>query len=239
MKRLPVVRPELETLRARLHRAEDKKAIDWFKWIGSPTAWLALILSSTSLYFNIFRQLDNINAIIDIVAIPSENDNKRFDVTVSNRQIILTNNGNRYAILRNCWVTIEKYNKPSENGIKIVYSDYVILQSSDETIIKPGEMIIKTLDVNNDLTKSANDRWIINGNKMELSNNIVEKGDRVKIDIVFVIVTPDGVNEEIRKTFLDYDLRPGLGALSNYLGVLKFNKKAVNLKKDYTNIFTQ
>jgi hypothetical protein len=52
-----------DQFRERLRRPK-KPPIDWAKWIGSPTAWLALTISASSLYLTLVRKSDDLRVVV-------------------------------------------------------------------------------------------------------------------------------------------------------------------------------
>ena len=54
---------KLEAFRKRLRDPEKKKA-SWQFWIGSPTAWLALFISSTTAFFTLFYHSDELRVAV-------------------------------------------------------------------------------------------------------------------------------------------------------------------------------
>jgi len=53
----------LEALRKRLRRPE-RKTINWQFWIGSPTAWLALVVSSATAFYTFFYYSDQLSLVM-------------------------------------------------------------------------------------------------------------------------------------------------------------------------------
>src|SRR5262245_47683027 len=57
-------RPEIETFRSRLKQPK-KATTNWQQWIGSPTAWLALILSASSFFYTFLYYSDDLSVVMD------------------------------------------------------------------------------------------------------------------------------------------------------------------------------
>jgi hypothetical protein len=53
---------KFQAFRKRL-RVPKKEKSNWSSWIGSPTAWLALVISSTTAFFSLFYHSDELSVV--------------------------------------------------------------------------------------------------------------------------------------------------------------------------------
>ena len=57
--------PDIEAFRDRLKKPKKEKSINWQQWIGSPTAWLALLLSASSFFYTFLYHSDELSVVMD------------------------------------------------------------------------------------------------------------------------------------------------------------------------------
>lgn len=135
----------VEKFRERLNPPKRPKT-DWSKWIGSPTAWLALMLSGFSAYFTVIRKADELGVIVRdtpivVRTLPTD------DLAVINFQqdLSFTNAGNRPAAITNIalliWTPERKEERcPSDSEPKRSY-DY----DFQSVVVRPGDIVTTTL----------------------------------------------------------------------------------------------
>jgi hypothetical protein len=131
-----------DQFRERLRRPK-KPPIDWAKWIGSPTAWLALTISASSLYLTLVRKSDDIRVVVghpEPMSIGGAG--SQINLRGSDQTLIFINSGNRAAVINEVtlllWFQSEKTgpptcSKPASWPIALSY-DFAPL------VIKPGEI---------------------------------------------------------------------------------------------------
>lgn len=134
-----------EQFRERLRPA--KKEANWTKWIGSPTAWLALILSAATFYTASVRKNDDLKVVINKLArlFIDKAGTPSFDATT--QDLIFMNAGNRPIAVNSIGLKIWFWPAGKKEPPRCGETTMVIDLSYDFTplIIKPGEMSLLSL----------------------------------------------------------------------------------------------
>ncbi|WP_316229997.1 hypothetical protein [Bradyrhizobium sp. SZCCHNR1051] len=135
-----------EHLRDRLW-PPPKPGVDWSKWIGSPVAWLALLLSAASLYATVVRTRDDLRVVINNIPFMSVS-SKAQELSGLSQNLVFVNAGNRPVAVTKINLTVwfrpgNERPEPScdEHGMKALLN-YVFTP----LVIKPGEMSLLALD---------------------------------------------------------------------------------------------
>ena len=175
-----------ERLFSRPHEP-TKRRIDWTKWIGSPTAWLALILSVVSTYFSFFRQNDDIQVIvqdgIQVFAHPDD-----IEVYFPQQHLIMINAGNRPAAISDFGLYLGQI--PVDEDWNSCPRQVELVYAFDGLVLKPGDMIPVSLETFKNGLEVKGNRVIV-----EHSDWRREEGKYVLTCLMFRIATPDGISQ--------------------------------------------
>jgi hypothetical protein len=82
----------LERFRRRL--SEGPKKTDWTRWIGSPTAWIALTLSLATTFYSYIYYSDDLSVVVELPDVVSAADNKSFTIELP-AGVTFINSGSR------------------------------------------------------------------------------------------------------------------------------------------------
>lgn len=85
----------LEAFRNRL-RGPERKEINWQFWVGSPTAWLALFLSSTTAFYTFLYHSDQLSVVVDSPTIRPDGNTFRISPPAG---MTLINSGSRPVVV--------------------------------------------------------------------------------------------------------------------------------------------
>ncbi|WP_315765487.1 MULTISPECIES: hypothetical protein [unclassified Bradyrhizobium] len=146
-----------ETLRERIREPKKRSRSDWSKWIGSPTAWLALVLSSTTAYFNI-RKYDDVTVVFGSLPGVLANPQSPIKIFGWKRNLVFINTGNRpvaiRGILLRAWFQSPNESAPrcSEVAAKHVLR---IRYELEPLVVKPGEMTESKLEKSSSIEDEA------------------------------------------------------------------------------------
>jgi len=136
---------ETEAGGSEIELSETKVGLALKDWIAICLSSLALSVSVISAYFNFFREIDDVRLILGdqrpLSILSVKGANLRVGATYN---LLLMNAGNRTAAITDLDFVIHQPRKHSSNSCD---SSYALFFSFDPIIIKPGEMITKTVDL--------------------------------------------------------------------------------------------
>ncbi|UQD69344.1 hypothetical protein JEY40_25365 [Bradyrhizobium japonicum] len=133
----------LEAFRSRL-RGSEKKSSNWQFWIGSPTAWLALIISSTTAFFNFVYYTDELSVIGSPAAIFEKEG--MFRVAAPNRFLFINSGSRPISVIGADIHLVQPPNKNEENFSCIGGGHYQSVDLAMEpTIVKAHDASIVQL----------------------------------------------------------------------------------------------
>jgi hypothetical protein len=138
----------LEAFRKRL-RGPEKEKTNWPFWIGSPTAWLALVISSTTAFFSFIYYSDQLSvvAVIDYVETPA-----RLHVTVPT-DVTFINSGSRPIAVTLINLRIVQRPDPlgprCQRGEDSELEDSLFLIKFKPTVIKPYDAVVEDISLAN------------------------------------------------------------------------------------------
>jgi hypothetical protein len=129
----------LDQFRERLRRPE-KASTDWAKWIGSPTAWLALLLSAFSVYGTLVRKTDDLRVVTHRK--PSAVvQGQQVEFLALDQDLILINSGNRAAAVTE--ITLILWFQDGNESVTCDHDHYQPIYLNYDfspVVVKPGEM---------------------------------------------------------------------------------------------------
>jgi hypothetical protein len=159
----------LEAFRKRL-RGPDKEKGNWQFWIGSPTAWLALLLSSTTAFYTFLYHSDELSVVIDSPSIVLDNDGKL--AVHSPSSVTFINSGSRPVAVTGIQLIlvqpIENFPDPQCRGSGS-YSNLSL--EFEQTVVKPYDAVAKPLGFYN--------KKPLEEEKVELTKENTGKGESV------------------------------------------------------------
>jgi hypothetical protein len=136
----------LDQFRARLRPPAKKPFIDWSKWIGSPTAWLALTLSALSTYQTMIRKADDLRVVVSTTPLmrikTGEDGAARLHLSKPTQNLVLINSGNRAAAISSIALHLwfQSNGRPTCDGTHVPKVSLFLFYDFVPQVIKPGEM---------------------------------------------------------------------------------------------------
>jgi hypothetical protein len=144
---------KLEAFRKRL-RVPEREKRNWQSWVGSPTAWLALILSASSFFYTFLYHSDELSVVIDEPVIQLNRQNK-IEIT-SPRGVTFINSGSRPVAVTGVRLNImQRYESFPNPRCKDSYSKNIHFVF-EQTVIKPYDAISKPVKFANEERYSEN-----------------------------------------------------------------------------------
>ena len=221
----------IEQLRERLWLSK-KTSTDWGKWVGSPTSWLALLLSSATAYFTLIHHSDDIRAVIGNRPKPfadlTQNSSVALGIWGVKQHLIVINSGNRAAAITAVILSLRLPLKETATSCKSEVSKALELEYVfDGVVVKPGEIKPIALDK---FSGYGIDR--VEDDTLYLRKGVfnVEKGTYVIACLSFGIITPDNVATNIAIPLYATKLRTlGEVLLTRYEPYLFKTDRPVNL----------
>jgi hypothetical protein len=139
-----------EQFRERL-RQPKTPPVDWAKWIGSPTAWLALTISASSLYLTLVRKSDDLRVVVSHrhpMSIWLGTPGSQIELREPDQTLIFINSGNRAAAINEIKLLLwfQSANSPPSTCSKPSSWSLTLSYDFAPLVIKPGE--ITSLSVN-------------------------------------------------------------------------------------------
>ncbi|XUM19819.1 hypothetical protein ACRAVF_19330 [Bradyrhizobium oligotrophicum S58] len=182
----------LDELRERLYPAKKpERKLDWSKWIGSPTAWLALILSGTTAYLTL-RKYDDLQVVLrdSFVIVYSDYVKPRLSVHNWGQDLILINSGTRPIAINEValriWFDLDSAGErdcewTGETNPPI--SSYTLVYKLQPFIVRPSEMVQSKLTEVDQIF--VNDIKGFKGFKISLSarENLIDKNGSLVWDL--------------------------------------------------------
>jgi hypothetical protein len=183
-----------ERLRERLRPPKKTpKSIDWSKWIGSPVAWLALLLSSLTAYTTYFRKADDVRVIIDtfpylaIRTATRRHADQLYSALVPH-DFVFINSGNREAIILDIMLHIwfaPVREKVSQDCRRPPTLEFKLRYEFSPLVIKPGEMIPRPM------LKIEDGAYGAGGAPPSVVNFAVKKGEVTELEMSPLPTTDD------------------------------------------------
>lgn len=131
---------KLESLRKRLRGSEKEKA-NWPSWIGSPTAWLALIISSITAFYNFLYYSDQLSVVVQPLL--ARFDDKGVDITTP-EPLVFINSGTRpiavlYVDMHVMQPAPNRSDEPNclQEGIATISLEF------ERVVVKPYDTVVK------------------------------------------------------------------------------------------------
>jgi hypothetical protein len=115
------VNERLDAFRKRLHGPEKEKD-RWKFWVGSPVAWLGLVLSVQTAYINFFRVSDDLKVVITNPSIEPRHESDTGASLSVKFTGTFANNGNRPAVVVGSRLKIGNWFNPDRGCDQISYS---------------------------------------------------------------------------------------------------------------------
>jgi hypothetical protein len=187
-----------DQFRERLRRPK-KPPTDWAKWIGSPTAWLALLLSAFSVYGTLVRKTDDIRVVTHrkpSAVVQGE----RVEFWALDQDLILINSGNRAAAVTE--ITLILWFQGGNESVTCDHNHHQSIYLNydfSSVVVKPGEMasltLSKFIDYNVPLSKGILPvEYEVSGGKLTSASfrSAPKAGDIMAVCLSFRIILPDG-----------------------------------------------
>jgi hypothetical protein len=195
----------IEELRERLE-TPAKARVEWSKWIGSPTSWLALSLSAVTAYFTLIRQSDDIRVVVgerpllyvDLV----EKDRPRLGIQQLQQHLTIINSGNRTAAITSIALVVGRSFKGGEAQCQYESKPskpFSLEYAFGGVVIKPGEIVsisLEHLDRGVDYALQRDNK----GNTAVIHDAFlrVSRNTYVVACLWFLVITPDNVSQNAR-----------------------------------------
>jgi hypothetical protein len=168
----------LESFRKRL-RGPDKQKGDWK--VGSPTAWLALLLSLTTTYLNL-RRHDDFKVIITNVTFELKDDQTAYGKLSNTFVATFINGGNRPVSVLSAKAAIGQFFDEKRNCDQVPQYQSVKLEIKP-FVVKPGEIGIEPVTTKGSDSTIA---YIENYSRLDTA-----AGHKALLCLQFTVVTPD------------------------------------------------
>jgi hypothetical protein len=154
---------EIEEFRRMLKGPEKKKfGTNWHQWIGSPTAWLALMLSVSTAFYTFLYHSDELSVVIDTPDISvgevwdtedgrqevsssfPVGDKRPPIVVTSPRGVAFINSGTRPIAVTSVWFALVR---PDASGPALCKKERAVEQNFDfeQIVIKPYDVAYRKL----------------------------------------------------------------------------------------------
>jgi hypothetical protein len=205
----PTARAFRDRLQQMSEKAKSKRLkFAWKDWIGSPTAWLALLISGVTAYYNLFYRSDDIRVSISSPSLFYNPKTELIEVSIPS-DVTVINAGNRTAALTRMQIffaqPFEGQRPSCKGGAEIQFG----AASHKPLIVKAAE--ITSLELDNPDAGKRRTISVSDENK---------KRPNGKFDVIscatFSIILPDGVEREITIPLAEYTVdskaRWGVGA---------------------------
>jgi hypothetical protein len=190
---------DVDKFRERL-RVSAKTKMDWARWLGSPTAWLALFVSSASLYFSFVRVNDDVRVVIgDSPIIFVDLNSRKLGVYRYQQHLTLINSGNRVALVSDISLNIGL--TPQDKPVRCSFG--TIIYDFPGVIIKPGEMLPVSLEhpklpaLNLTMVPTL-DHVLVSFLAQNGIDSEIKNGEYFGVCLGFTVTTPDSVSSDLK-----------------------------------------
>jgi len=221
-----------ETLRERV-RSPKKNKVDWLKWIGSPTAWLALILSASVAYLN-FRKADMLSVVVGSVPRAKYSSGEFVEITGWTPTLVFVNSGARPVIVSS--VNAEMWIQQKTTPLKLSCGptrdgdEFAVIHfkyDMSPLVVKPGEMVNVDVDATASEVYGASRDSVWNGaiiTRVGTKGKFAESWDSDRISWVQPAAPTEGHEFGACLKFDLVRVNDGLKAVEVRLGVIPFER---------------
>jgi hypothetical protein len=141
-------RPEIEAFRARLKQPEKNKKINWQQWVGSPTAWLALMLSASSFFYTFLYHSDELSVVMGDPTIKPDKD--AFKI-IAPRSMTFINSGSRpVTVISARLILVQGHPHSVECGDSVrrdITTEFPLI--FEQTVVKPFDAVSRSMSFEN------------------------------------------------------------------------------------------
>jgi hypothetical protein len=217
----------IEQLRERLKTpARASAKVEWTKWIGSPTSWLALFLSAVTAYFTLIRQSDDIRVAIaewPELYVEVVKEIPHLGIYRPQQHLTLINSGNRAAMITRIDLVV---GRPQVGELQCPRKSTRLEYVFNGLAIKPGEIVPISLE------RLKRDYRFVQLNNQGDTTVIFDNPPSLDMYVVaclsFLVITPDNVSQDVTIPIYATTLR--------YLGETMLMPKPALFKRDTPTI---